>query len=100
MAASRLYLSLKSHYHLLITEMHTNPGWTLVRLLPRRAENTPLLSAVREVPQALTGFSLFELLFGRRVLDLLKEEWEELEIRHPQPAWVIADQKEQLQQVC
>uniref|UniRef100_A0AAQ4PUN6 ribonuclease H n=1 Tax=Gasterosteus aculeatus aculeatus TaxID=481459 RepID=A0AAQ4PUN6_GASAC len=35
---------------------------------------------VREVPQASTGFSPFELLFGRRprgVLDLLKEHWEE-----------------------
>uniref|UniRef100_A0AAQ4Q9F2 Gypsy retrotransposon integrase-like protein 1 n=1 Tax=Gasterosteus aculeatus aculeatus TaxID=481459 RepID=A0AAQ4Q9F2_GASAC len=40
----------------------------------------PLLFAVREVPQASTGFSPFELLFGRRprgVLDLLKEHWEE-----------------------
>ena len=36
----------------------------------------PLLFAVREVPQASTGFSPFELLFGRkpcRVLDLVKE---------------------------
>ena len=40
----------------------------------------PLLFAVREVPQASTGFSPFELLFGRRpqgVLDLVKESWEE-----------------------
>uniref|UniRef100_A0AAQ4NNT0 Integrase catalytic domain-containing protein n=1 Tax=Gasterosteus aculeatus aculeatus TaxID=481459 RepID=A0AAQ4NNT0_GASAC len=40
----------------------------------------PLLFAVREVPQASTGFSPFELLLGRRprgVLDLLKEHWEE-----------------------
>jgi len=40
----------------------------------------PLLFAVREVPQASTGFSLFELLFGRRprgVLDLIRENWEE-----------------------
>ncbi|KAM6944694.1 regulator of G-protein signaling 3-like [Lycodopsis pacificus] len=35
---------------------------------------------VREVPQASTGFSPFELLFGRTprgVLDLIKENWEE-----------------------
>ena len=37
-----------------------------------------LLFAYREVPQETTGFSPFELLFGRRVrgpLDVLKEEW-------------------------
>uniref|UniRef100_A0A8C5FTF6 Integrase catalytic domain-containing protein n=1 Tax=Gadus morhua TaxID=8049 RepID=A0A8C5FTF6_GADMO len=40
----------------------------------------PLLFAVREVPQASTGFSPFELLHGRRprgVLDLIKENWKE-----------------------
>ena len=40
----------------------------------------PLLFAVREVPQSSTGFSPFELLFGRKprgVLDLVKENWEE-----------------------
>ena len=38
-----------------------------------------LLFAYREVPQASTGFSLFELLYGRNVrgpLDILKESWE------------------------
>ncbi|KAI7813488.1 hypothetical protein IRJ41_018565 [Triplophysa rosa] len=40
----------------------------------------PLLFAVREVPQASTGFSPFELLYGRQprgVLDVLKENWED-----------------------
>ena len=40
----------------------------------------PLLFAVREVPQASSGFSPFELLYGRRprgVLDVIKEYWEE-----------------------
>ncbi len=40
----------------------------------------PLLLAVREVPQASTGFSPFELLYGRQphgVLDVLRETWEE-----------------------
>ncbi|KAG1928644.1 interferon-induced very large GTPase 1-like [Pimephales promelas] len=40
----------------------------------------PLLFAVREVPQASTGFSPFELLFGRQprgVLDVLRETWED-----------------------
>ena len=38
-----------------------------------------VLFAYREVPQASTGFSPFELLYGREVrgpLDVLKEEWE------------------------
>ena len=38
-----------------------------------------LLFAYREVPQASTGFSPFELLYGRAVrgpLDILKESWE------------------------
>jgi len=39
-----------------------------------------LLFAVRDVPQDSTGFSPFELLFGRTprgMLDLIKENWEE-----------------------
>ena len=38
-----------------------------------------LLFAYREVPQASTGFSPFELIYGRQVrgpLDILKESWE------------------------
>ncbi|CAM4327748.1 unnamed protein product, partial [Lepidochelys olivacea] len=38
-----------------------------------------LLFAYREVPQESTGFSPFELLYGRRVrgpLDLMRDEWE------------------------
>ena len=38
-----------------------------------------MLFAYREVPQSTTGFSPFELLYGREVrgpLDVLKEEWE------------------------
>uniref|UniRef100_A0A8C5PR58 Gypsy retrotransposon integrase-like protein 1 n=1 Tax=Leptobrachium leishanense TaxID=445787 RepID=A0A8C5PR58_9ANUR len=39
-----------------------------------------LLFAVREIPQSSTGFSPFELLYGRHprgILDVLKETWEE-----------------------
>ena len=38
-----------------------------------------LLFAYREVPQASTGFSPFELLYGREVLgplDVLRDQWE------------------------
>ena len=38
-----------------------------------------VLFAYREVPQSTTGFSPFELLYGREVrgtLDILKEQWE------------------------
>lgn len=47
------------------------PRWE--RFLPH------LLFAYREVPQASTGFSPFELLYGRKVrgpLDLIREHWE------------------------
>ncbi|KYO27749.1 hypothetical protein Y1Q_0005298 [Alligator mississippiensis] len=40
----------------------------------------PLLFVVREAPQASTGFSAFELLYGRQprgILDLIKEGWED-----------------------
>ena len=35
-----------------------------------------LLFAYREVPQSSTGFSPFELLYGRGPLDILREAWE------------------------
>ncbi|TKS65328.1 Retrovirus-related Pol polyprotein from transposon 17.6 [Collichthys lucidus] len=50
---------------------HTGADWD--RWLPY------LLFAYREVPQASTGFSPFELLYGRQVrgpLDLLRDYWE------------------------
>ena len=40
----------------------------------------PLMFALQEAPLALTGFSPFELLYGRQhrgILDLVREKWEE-----------------------
>ena len=51
----------------------TNEGKDWDKLVPY------LLFAYREVPQASTGFSPFELLYGRNVhgpLYVLKEAWE------------------------
>lgn len=42
-----------------------------------------LMFAVREVPQSSTGFSPFELLYGRQprgILDIAKESWEEQKV--------------------
>ena len=62
---------------------------TLKRMLRRFVQEAPgawdellpyLLFSYREVPQASTGFSSFELLFGRHVrgpLDVLREAWTE-----------------------
>ena len=54
-----------------------------------------VLFAVREVPQASTGFSPFELLYGRRprgLLDLAKEAWES----RPSPDRTLVDHVEQV----
>ena len=51
----------------------TEEGKDLDKLVPY------VLFAYREVPQASTGFSPFELVYGRAVrgpLDVLKESWE------------------------
>ncbi len=56
----------------LLRKTASDSGKDWDRLLPF------LLFAYREVPQASTGFSPFELLFGREVrgpLDILKESW-------------------------
>lgn len=61
-----------------------------------------LLFAYREVPQETTGFSLFELLYGRRVcgpLDVLREGWtNEQSSEVPIAAYVveIQDQMEEM----
>jgi hypothetical protein len=54
-----------------------------------------VLFAVHEVPQASTGFSPFELLYGRRprgLLDLAKEAWES----RPSPHRTLVDHVEQV----
>ena len=57
----------------LLRKLVSKEGHDWDRLLPY------VLFAYREAPQSTTGFSPFELLYGREVrgpLDVLKEEWE------------------------
>lgn len=56
-----------------------------------------VLFAIREVPQASTGYSPFELLYGRRprgLLDLAKEVWES----QPSPHRSVIEHVERLQE--
>ena len=58
----------------MMRKMTSSEGRSWDKLLPY------VLFAYREVPQASTGFSPFELLYGRKVrgpLDVLRESWEE-----------------------
>ena len=53
-----------------------------------------LLYAYRSVPQESTGFSPFELLFGRHVrgpLDLIKQNWDQIVKEDPQNVITCAD---------
>lgn len=61
-----------------------------------------LLFAYREVPQASTGFSPFELLYGRQVrgpLDLLKELWENPAATGENVAAYVVKMRERLEQM-
>ena len=56
-----------------------------------------LLFSIREVPQASTGFSPFELLYGRQprgLLDLAKEAWEQ----QPSPHRSLVEHVEEVQE--
>ncbi|KAJ8368734.1 hypothetical protein SKAU_G00087620 [Synaphobranchus kaupii] len=56
-----------------------------------------ILFTIREVPQASTGFSPFELLYGRRprgLLDLAKEAWEQ----QPSPHRTIVEHVEEVRE--
>ncbi|KAJ8351713.1 hypothetical protein SKAU_G00231890 [Synaphobranchus kaupii] len=53
--------------------------------------------SIREVPQASTSFSPFELLYGRQprgLLDLAKEAWEQ----QPSPHWTLVEHVEEVQE--
>ena len=56
-----------------------------------------MMFSVRDVPQAFTGFSTFELLYGRRspgLLDLAKEVWED----QPTPFLVMVKHVEEIRE--
>ena len=55
----------------------------------------PVLFAIREVPQASTGYSPFELLYGRRprgLLDIARDAWES----QPSPHRTVIEHVEQV----
>ncbi|KAL2081694.1 hypothetical protein ACEWY4_023547 [Coilia grayii] len=61
-----------------------------------------LLFAYREVPQASTGFSPFELLYGRQVrgpLDLLKDMWEEPKAVQQNVATYVLQMRQRLEEM-
>ena len=61
-----------------------------------------LLFAYREVPQASTGFSPFELLYGRDVrgpLDILRETWEGNESQNESVVSYVLSTREKLKQM-
>ncbi|XP_014857306.1 PREDICTED: uncharacterized protein LOC106926725 [Poecilia mexicana] len=62
-----------------------------------------LLFAYREVPQVSTGFSPFELLYGRQVrgpLDLLKDCWEDATPEGENIAAYVINMRERLQEMA
>ncbi|XP_032442308.1 uncharacterized protein LOC116734877 [Xiphophorus hellerii] len=62
-----------------------------------------LLFAYREVPQVSTGFSPFELLYGRQVrgpLDLLKDCWEDAKPEGENIAAYVINMRERLQEMA
>uniref|UniRef100_K7EW93 Integrase catalytic domain-containing protein n=1 Tax=Pelodiscus sinensis TaxID=13735 RepID=K7EW93_PELSI len=61
-----------------------------------------LLFAIREVPQASTGFSPFELLYGRQprgILDIVREAWEAQETRVQGTVQYVLRLRERLRRV-
>ncbi|XP_053479304.1 uncharacterized protein LOC128606843 isoform X2 [Ictalurus furcatus] len=81
-------------------------NWTLKQLLRRVVDEEGrnwdlllpyVLFAVRECPQASTGFTPFELLFGRRprgLLDVAREAWEE----QPPPFRLVIEYVQDMQE--
>ena len=61
-----------------------------------------VLFAYREVPQASTGFSPFELIYGHNVrgpMEVLKEAWESAESQDTSVITHIIQIREQLQEM-
>ena len=62
-----------------------------------------LLFAVREIPQSSTGFSPFELLYGRHprgILDILKETWEEQGVTGTNVLQYVEDMRVRMAQIA
>ena len=101
-------------YHPMCNGLVEKFNGTLKLMLRRMAEERPkdwdryissLLFAYREAPQASTGFSPFELLYGRSVrgpLSILREIWtnEETEAETKTTYQYVLDLKERLETTC
>ena len=101
-------------YHPMCNGLFEKFNGTLKLMLRRMAEERPkdwdryissLLFAYREAPQASTGFSPFELLYGRSVrgpLSILREIWtnEETEAETKTTYQYVLDLKERLETTC
>ncbi|XP_072772650.1 uncharacterized protein [Nerophis lumbriciformis] len=97
--------SARGHRYILTDGLVERFNCTLKKMLKKVADEDGkdwdhlipyVLFAIREVPQASTGFSPFELVYGRRprgVLDIAKETWE----NQPSPHRSVIDHVAQLQ---
>ena len=111
-------LSLKqltsTQYHATCNGLFEKCNGTLTLMLRRMVEErpkewdryiSPLLFAYREAPHASTGFSPFELLYGRAVrgpLSILREIWtnEKTDLETKTTYQYVLDLKERLERTC
>jgi len=106
--------STKSPYHAMRNVLCENMNKTVKNLLKKVVSErpqdwsrhiTPLMFAVRDIPQDSTGFTPFELLFGHRVrtpVTLLKQLWTGERVNHEvKTAYqYVLDLRERIEETC